>query len=258
MRFLFLFLFFISLAANAQRSIGREAFMVNVRPVLNGILSDFYQMIVLFPEFPKEMIPIVQELDTLTSDKELLLVNCPRLITIKCHTSITSLRNKLNKIKSLSMNLMVNQKISSTLNLGSLSGLRLSNEFDNELESTKGLLDNTSFLLSAKISQKKETYFILKELDKLNTLISLSIVEHIPSFYKDDFKHFYFNFIHPVQQQISKSKNYEYINRNIKQLNFSLNLLNMSLTKRKKTPSGMAPFLATMHNRWNSLLRYYF
>jgi hypothetical protein len=36
-------------------------------------------------------------------------------------------------------------------------------------------------------------------------------------------------------------------------------LLNQSLTKRnKKTPEGMGPYLATIHNRWNSILRYYF
>jgi hypothetical protein len=130
-------------------------------------------------------------------------------------------------------------------------------EFDNELEQVKGLIDNSSLLLKAKVSHKREPHFIIRELDELHALLSLAVVESIPVLYQDDFKLFFNNFIHPLQQQISKQKNFEYLNRNIDVLNFSLNLLNMQLTKRKKTPEGMAPYLSTIHNRWNSILRYY-
>lgn len=242
----------------AQKNLGRETFMVNVRPVLNGILSDFYEMITLFPDFPKELIPLIKELDTLTEDKENLRATCPRVIDSKCKDIVTSIRNKLRNIRALSLNVINHQKLSTSLYISSLSGQRLITDFDSELEEVKGYLDNASFLLSAKIPQKRETYFVLKELDELNTLLSLSIMEYIPYMYKDDFRHFYFNFVHPIQLQISKNKNYEFLNRNIDSLNFAINLLNMTLTKRKKTPEGMGTYLAVIHNRWNSLLRYYF
>ena len=58
----------LSTHVHAQRSIGRESFMVNVKPALNSILNDFYQMIELFPEFPKNMTGILKELDSLTID----------------------------------------------------------------------------------------------------------------------------------------------------------------------------------------------
>jgi hypothetical protein len=148
--------------------------------------------------------------------------------------------------------------MSQTLHLNSLSGLRIVSDFDLEMEEVKGYLDNASFLLSAGIPQKRETYFIIKELDELNTLLSLAVVEYIPFFYKEDFRHFFFNFIHPIQQQISKNNNHEFVNRNITSLNFTINLLNQTLTKKKKTPEGMGPYLATLHNRWNSILRFYF
>lgn len=252
-----LILFFLIPSVHAQRSLNRENFMVNVRPVLNGILSDFHQMITLFPDFPKELIPVMEELDTLTTDKENLRETCPSIITVKCKDQINSLREKLSKIRALSLNLLMAQKMSSSLHINALSGQRLVTEFDTELEEVKGLIDNTSFLLAAQIPDKRETYNLLKELDELNTMLSLATVEYIPFLYREDFRHFFFNFVHPLQLQISKNKNYEYLNRNVNSLNFAINLLNMQLTKRKKTPEGMAPYLATMHNRWNSILRYY-
>lgn len=256
-----LFIFFFLLTsplAFAQKNLDRQSFMIKARPVLNAILSDFYQMITLFPDFPKDLIPLIQELDTLTPEKELLKSSCPRLITKQCAWPVKNIRTKLAHIKNLSMIVMANQKMSSSPYLNSLSGQRFVSEFDTELEEVKGYLDNTSFLSSAELPQKRETYFVLKELDELNTILSLSIMEYIPYNYREDFRHFYFNFIHPLQLQISKSSNYEFVNKNVESLNFSINLLNMTLTKKKKTPDGMGPYLSTIHNRWNSLLRYYF
>lgn len=258
MRLILILILLVPSLSFGQRSLSRDSFMVNVRPVLNGILGDFYQMVALFPDFPKEIIPLVQELDTITSDKEILKESCPRLIENKCKETLLNIRNKLSKIRSLSNVLLKEQKMSSSPYINSISGFRLISEFDAELEEVKGQLDNTAYLLSAQIAQKKETYAILKELDELNTMISLALVEYIPYTYREDFRHFYSNFVQPIQLQISKNKNYEFLNRNVDSLNFAINLLNMNLTKRKKTPEGMGPFLAVIHNRWNSLLRYYF
>lgn len=259
MRFILILCLFLLAPAHAQKNLSRDTFMVNVRPVLNGILSDFYQMITHFPDFPKELIPLIQELDTITNEKELLKDTCPRLITKDCKDTLDSIRTKLSKIKQLSINLLKVQEISTSLHLNSLSGWRLVSQFDTDLEEVKGYLDNTSFLLTAQIPHKRQTYSILKELDELNTMLSLAVVAYIPFNYREDFRHFYFNFVHPVQVQISKNKNYEFLNRNVNSLNFAINLLNMNLTKRnKKTPDGMGPYLSVMHNRWNSLLRYYF
>lgn len=244
--------------AQAQRSLNRESFMVNVRPVLNGILNDFYQMVALFPDFPKEIIPLVQELDTITTDKEQLKETCPRVVEKSCAKTIESIRTKLSSIRLLSLKLLSEQKMSSALYINSMAGQRVVTQFDSEVEEIKSYLDNASYLLTAGIKQKRETYYILKELDELNTLMSLALVEYIPYMYKDDFRHFYFNFVGPIQLQISKNKNYEFLNRNVNSLNFAINLLNMNLTKRKKTPEGMGPYLSVIHNRWNSLLRYYF
>jgi hypothetical protein len=241
----------------AQKNVSRDYFMVNIRPVLNGILSDFYQMISLFPDFPKEIIPIVQEMVPLIQEKEALMSACPRLIGQNCLEQLSVLQKRLTDLKILSLKLMTHQKVSRNLHLNSMISQRFITEFDNELEQVKGLIDNSSLLLKAKVSHKRETHFIIRELDELHALLSLAVVESIPVLYQDDFKLFFNNFIHPLQQQISKQKNFEYLNRNIDVLNFSLNLLNMQLTKRKKTPEGMAPYLSTIHNRWNSILRYY-
>jgi hypothetical protein len=259
MRFVLILFLIFTPYVYAQRNLGRESFMQNVRPVLNGILGDYYQMIALFPDYPKGLNSLIQELDTLTTDKEILKESCPRTINKNCKTTLNSIREKLSKIQSISLQVLTQDKMSQSLNINSLSGLRIVSQFDSELAEIKGYLDNASFLMSAQLPQKRETYFILKELDELTTLISLAVVEYIPYNYQNDFRHFFFNFVFPIQVQISKNKNYEFLNRNVNSLNFAINLLNMNLTKRnKKTPEGMAPFLSVIHNRWNSLLRYYF
>lgn len=259
MKVILLLLALITTEAHAQKQINRDAFMRHVRPVLNGILNDFYQMISLFPDFPKEIVPLIHELDTLGSEKEIMKDLCPSIITKACKKEIQGLRDKLLKVKMLSTSVMAKQKMPSSLYMNTISGYRLLAKFDKELEEAKGLLDNTSFLLTAEIPQKRKTYDLIKELDELDTIISLAVVEYIPYHYKEDFRHFYFGFIHPVQIQIARNLNFEFMRRNIDSLNFSLNLLNMNLTKRnKKTPDGMGPYLNLIHVRWNSLLRIYF
>ncbi len=258
MRFILFFCLIFAPYGYAQRTLSRDTYMVNVRPILNGIVSDFYQMITHFPDFPKELIPLIQKLNEITVDKETLRESCPRLITADCKETLESIRSKLSDVKTLSMNLLKVQQVSSSLFLNTLSGWRLISQFDSSLEEVKGYLDNTSFLISAQIPHKRKTYAILKKLDELNTILSLAVVDYIPYDYRQDFRHFYFNFVHPVQVQIATFKNYKLLVRNAESLNFAINLLHLNLTKRnKKTPDGMGPYLSVMHNRWNSILRYY-
>lgn len=259
MKLLLSLFLFISMNAHAQRVLNSQTFQTNVRPVLSGILSDFYQMITLFPDFPKELVSIVDEIDELHGEKELIREKCPRILELACLENITNLRNRLVGIQAKTLELISRQKMSSSLHMNPLAGIRTTNEFMMELEEIKGVLDNSALILKAGASQKKPTFHVIKQIDELSTYVSLTVVEYIPFMYKEDFRHFYFNFVHPVQQQISKHQNYEFLNRNINSLNFALNLLNQNLTKRnKKTPEGMAPYLSVIHNRWNSLLRYYF
>jgi hypothetical protein len=259
MRFILIFILLSSQVASAQRNLNRDSFMIKVRPVLNGILGNFYQMVSLFPEFPKELIPLIEEVNTLTEDKEALKESCPRVIDSNCRPILKTLRKKLVKIRALSMKLMAQSNMSTSLHINSLSGLNLIYKFDLKLEEVKGQIDNASFFFAAQIPQRHKTYLVIKQLDELNTYVSLAVVDYIPYEYREDFSHFYFNFVHPVQLQLTKSSNYEFLNRNVNSLNFAVNLLNMNLTKKnKKTPEGMGPYLAIIHNKWNSLLRYYF
>lgn len=245
--------------AHAQKSISSQAFQVNVRPVLSGILQDFYQMIVLFPDFPAEMVELINDVDSLSQEKENLLKDCPRLVEKKCLPAVDAIAKKLSNISDTAIKLLAHQRMSSSLHFNTLSGMRLIYELQTDLEQVKGKIGNISFMLKAQIMPRQETYPLIKQIDQLSTLSSLAIVEYIPFNYKEEFRHFFFNFVHPIQMQISKNMNYEFLNRNVSSLNFTINLLNMSLTKRnKKTPEGMGPYLATIHNRWNSILRNYY
>lgn len=259
MKLLLPFILLISFEAQAQKTLNQGTFQTNVRPVLVGILSDFYQMIALFPEFPKEVISVVEGVDGLYEAKEELHQLCPRQLQLTCLQSINQLRTKLSNIQARTLELQARQQMASNLYLSNLAGLRTSNEFMLTMENLKGELDNAAFILKAGALQKKSTVEIIKQIDDASTYISLTVIEYIPFSYKEEFRHFYFNFIRPLQQQISKQQNYEFLNRNLNSLNFAINLLNQSLTKKnKKTPEGMGPYLSLIHNRWNSLLRYYF
>lgn len=259
MRVLFLICLIMTGPVYAQRSLTQEAFRANVKPVLSGILNDFYQMITLFPDYPRDVISIMEELDRLALNKENLRAHCPRVLEEKCLPDIKQLQERLSGLSERTTRVRATLKMSSSLFLGNLAGLRVLEEFEAKLFAVKGLISNKTFFIKARIKEKKETYPLILDLDELSTLMSLAVVEFIPFTYKEDFRHFYFNFVHPIELNIEKNQNYEFLNRNVNSLNFTLNLLNMNLTKRnKKTPEGMSPYLNTIHNRWNSLLRYYF
>lgn len=259
MRFFILFMCLIPLQSFAQNKISPQAFQVNVKPVLAGIVNDFYQMVALFPDVPRELIDIIDDLDGLSEQKNGLLKDCPRLLEDKCLSGIDALRSKLRSLDLKTISLIRKQGQSQSLHLTSLSGKRVIDDFQECLESLKAKLDNISFMIKAHVPLRQETSPLIKQVDELNTFTSLALVEYVPYTYKEDFRHFYFSFVYPIQLQMGKSQNHEFMNRNLTSLNFALNLLNMNLTKRnKKTPEGMAPYLATIHNRWNSILRYYY
>lgn len=259
MRFFLALLLILPLEAFAQKRVSAQVFQGNVRPILSAILNDFYQMITHFPNFPRELISVVDEIDELHGDKELLREKCPRHLNKQCLQNIDKLKSRLSLLNAKTLTLMSQQKMAPSPHINILAGIRITSDFYVKLEEVKGILDNTSLMIKAEIPQKEPTYPIIKKLDELSTLISLTVVEYVPFAYKEDFRHFYFNFVHPVQQQIAKNKNYEFMNRNINSLNFALNLLNQNLTKRnKKTPEGMSSYLSLIHNRWNGILRNYY
>lgn len=258
MRYLLILLVLCTSTAWAQRRLDQHTYQVKVRPILNGIVGDFYQMVTLFPYFPQEIIPIIQEVSQLEPSKDTLLKSCPGLLTKECGSTANTLRERLFKIQTLSLKLKRQVKMSPDLHLSSISALRFISLFDLKLESIKANLDNISLLINAEIPAKYETHSIIKDLDELDTMVSLALQEFIPYAYREDFQQFFLNFIQPIKTHLAKRANPEFLYRNMNPLNFSVNLLNMNLTKRKKTPDGMGSYLATMHARWNSLLRYYF
>ena len=258
MKFLII-LCMLSSSLYAQKSLGPQAFQSSIRPTLKGILHEFYEMVSLFPDFPRPMVSIVDLLGDLQTEKDLLRGNCPHVLTLKCLSNINKIKGTLSSIVAKSLELATEQKMSQSLYINTVGGLRVSNDFFLAVEEVKGELENASLKLKAQVAVKDQTHTVLKQLDHLNTLISLSVVEYVPYAYREDFRHFFFNFVHPIQLHINKANNHEFFYRNINSLNFALNLLNQNLTKRnKKTPEGMAPYLSLMHNRWNGILRYYF
>ena len=104
MKFLLFLFIFLSLQVHAQKTVGAQTFQGNIRPILSGILSDFYQMITLFPDFPKDLVSIVDEIDDLHGEK------CPRNLEIACLENITNLRNRLVGVQAKTLALISRKK----------------------------------------------------------------------------------------------------------------------------------------------------
>lgn len=203
MRTILLFILLISSSSVwAQKTLSKEAFQGNVRPVLNGIINDFYQMVSLFPDFPKEIINLVDTMKDLGVEKENLRIGCPRILTKKCLGAIDNIRGKLSALEATTLKLSSEQRPPSALYLNGIGGMRLIMEYSLSLSRIKGQLDNSSFLIRGQIPIRRDTYRVIKELDELNTLLSLAVVEYVPYNYKEDFRHFFFNFVHPDRKSV--------------------------------------------------------
>lgn len=259
MRLILLLGFIISFHAHAQREVSSGSFQANVRPALSGIVNDFYQMVVNFPHFPKEMGNLMGQLNDMAETKNNLISECPGRISKKCESSLKSIQKSLQNIDTKVHELLGRLQFNQTLYIDTMAGLRILNNVEAQLDVLKGQVDNSLLKIKAMVPIKDTSYPIVRKIDELTDLVSLATVEFIPHLYKEEFRHFCFNFIFPVQREMSKVKNFEYMNKNVAYLNFSLNLLNMNLTKRnKKTPEGMGSYLSTIHNRWNGIMRLYY
>ncbi len=251
-------LLFLSFQTWAQKSISAQVFQVNVKPILQGIVGDFYQMIGLFPHYPKSIIQISNDLQSLENEKEILLSSCSHKLDQNCLSAIDQLRRKILPIEALTAKVLQHKTFENTLYLDQLSGQRILREFYSDLIEFQYKLNNASLFLKSKVRTNHKGIYFVKLFDQLQIQMSLAVVEFVPMVYKAEFKNFYSNFIHPIEKHRSQKTSHQHFSQNISHFNFSINLLNQNLTKRnKKTPEGMAPYLSVIHNRWNSILRYY-
>jgi hypothetical protein len=256
---LFILLLLLSNAAWSQKTISSGTFQGTVRPIVTGMINDFYNLVSKFPEFPHEFAAIMDETGNLLQPKLNLLTDCPAYLTKNCLSSLQELQGRLSKIDGITLKLLANQKMSESLHLNSLNGMRFLYQFQAALASLKGTIENTTFLIKAELKPSQKSYPLVKKIDELRDLAGMALVEHVPYAYKEDFRHFYLDFVFPLETELPKVSNYEYMNRNVRYLNFTFNLLKMNLTKKnKKTPEGMGPLLESMHNRWNSAVRVYY
>lgn len=258
MKLLILLLLFSNFAWS-QKSIGSGSFQGSVKPMLTGLINDFYSLVAKFPNFPTEFTPLMEETGNLLQPKLNLLAECPSVMSKKCAGSLQELQQRLSKIEAITLKLLARQQLSESLHLEAIGGMRLLNQFQLAMASLKGTIDNTSFLIKAELRPSQKSYPLVKKIDELRDLAGMALVEHVPYLYKEDFRHFYLDFVFPLETELPKVSNYEYMNRNVRYLNFTFNLLKMNLTKKnKKTPEGMGPLLENMHNRWNGVMRSYY
>jgi hypothetical protein len=254
-----IFFLLFSFQSFAVKRLSSETFQINVRPVINGIINDFYQMVGLFPDFPKETSPIIFEVESLTDEGLTLKEKCPGKISHSCQANLKQLKSRLDSLSLRCLRLLSSLRAQDGLQLHFEGAIRTISNFQTEVEEFKGMVENLSLVIKARTGRSMETLLLIKRIDELNAFSSMLLIENIPQLYREDFRQFFFNFVRPLQHQMARKTNFEYMNKNVTELNFHLNLLNQNLTKRsKKTPEGMGPYLVLMHNRWNNILRFYY
>lgn len=248
----------ISFSVFGQKEIPSSTFKSIARPQLLAIISEFYQMIEQFPEYPMGMSRLINLSRQFEDDKQTMLLSCPRYINDGCLPLLEKMLKGVQEL-DLQTNTFYGQlRSNQEPYISGLTGLRFIDLYQNELWRLKNAIEFASFTYRAKKSQIKTDPIILLH-DRMKTYLSLSVPEFVPFIYKEDFKQFYMNFIRPMDYHLSTPTAHTFFYKNIKELNFSLNLLLQNLTKRnKKTPAGMTGSLNNLHIRWNHILRNYY
>lgn len=244
--------------AQAQRELPPGVFKSVARPQLSGIINEFYQMIEQFPDFPKDMNHMINTSRQFEEDRQLLVQTCPRYINDFCLATLERMLKGVQELDLQTTKFYGALRSNNEPYISALTGLRFIDLYQNELMRLKSSLEFASFTYRAKKSQIKTDPIILLH-DRMKTYLSLSVPEFTPYIYKEDFKQFYMNFIRPLEHHLSTPTAHTFFYKNLKELNFNLNLLHQNLTKRsKKTPQGMSGSLNSLQMRWNLILRSYY
>jgi hypothetical protein len=258
MKNIFFVLIFLTKFTWGNSTISPQTFQINIKPILSSIIQDYYQMLSLFKGYPPEIISIVKLFNNLEDEKKSLENICSQKNPNDCFTLLAKIKNQINEIETLSLGLLGNIELENSLYFNSIIGIRQVTELHLGLMELKYKLSQISFLQYTKIKNQKSPYRLMKMIDELQLKSSLCLIDFVPRQYKEEIKTFYFDFIFPLERQLKRDSNVIFFNQRLNALNFSLNLLNQNLTKRnKKTPEGWAPYLLTIHNKWNSIFRYY-
>lgn len=255
MRFLIVILLLASIPqAFALRQITPQAFSTRVTPSLNSIQSDYFHIVAQFPDFPKELPALINHFYHHQEIKNQLPLECPRKLNPQCIKEIYTLKNYIVELNSSLEAIVSKVGPGMSAYLNPLVGIKYLTNAAHLLWTLKTEMDFATFLIDAQLPSSLSSLEVIHRLDQIRTELILAMLQFIPPLYKDEFRTFYFEFIHPLRL----NKNHEFFQNNVTRLNFNLNLFVQSLTKRnKKTPEGANQYLQLMHMRWNGILRFY-
>lgn len=244
----------LPLQAFTPRTLSPQVFSSRVTPTLTSIQSDFFQILNQFPDFPKELPPLINNFYLHQDIKNQLPLECPRELNPQCAKEILTLKKYIVDLNEALDSVVSKLKPTIANDLNSLIGIKYINNASNLLWSLKMEMDFASFLNDAQLSSSLKSLEVIHRLDQIRTELILGMLQFIPQLYQVEFKTFYNDFIHPLRL----NKNHDFFVDNFTRLNFNLNLFVQSLTKRnKKTPEGSNQYLQLMHMRWNGILRFY-
>lgn len=215
-------------------------------------------MIEQFPDYPKGFNRLIALSRQFEIEKQSLIKTCPRYIIQDCLPTIENMLKITQELDYQTTSFYGALKTNEEPYISGLTGLRFIDLYQSQLFELKNSLEFASFTFRAKKSKIKITPIVLT-FDRMRTYLSLCVPEFTPYVYKKNFTQFYMNFIGPVERYLGTPLAHTFFYQNLKEFNFSLNLIHQNLTKRsKKTPVGMGSGLNNLQYRWNQIMRVYY
>ncbi len=251
------FLLSLTLHAHAARPVQLSpgAFQLHVRPQLVGIHQDFRQLLATFPEYPAEVLSLMDGMTQTEEASRRLRQSCPGRLVKSCLEGVDALRSTLRNLELPYLRLQARLAFPASAGISPLAGLRAWMELEEGRTRLLHLLDLQALELAAGRSGSA-TDDIIKRADELQARHDILVAEFIPPRYQQDFRSAWMNFFRPLQRHGEQAGDHRFVTTNLEQLNFYWNLLNMRMTKRlKSVPPGMGPPLNAIQNRWNQVMR---
>jgi hypothetical protein len=228
-----------------------------IKPQVRNIVQGYRSIIKTVKTEDLQLFNNKNELISIYQQTRKITIKCPILLTIECKPEITKILKLLVKSERRVLDDLKTFKINK----------KNSHSFHKQIEKfyflnsaylkMRTYLENvkTSFDLGTKLSSN--TLYLLKEHFKFIRFYHETLVlEFIPEAYFKEFKVFWKNFINPLNEKVAMSNNKKYLKFNLSDLNFTINKFHMYFTKiNKKTPKKLETQIATIHRRWNNILR---
>lgn len=227
-----------------------------VRPQLKSIIQDYKSLVILLNDDLLDFKANINSFRSLIDSTAKLERECKTIESDFCYSNLKDIHSHfLNLIK-----LFDKQQINVTISINKVDKqIRAWHLLENvRLEIINSFFQIDSALVRYGLDSKKKlsTTEVFHLVEKNYILFNLFLLENSKEEFKTPLHAYWLSFIKPVYKYVLIKDNKEYFQKNLTELNFRWNELNVYLTKKiKNLPKKVTTLVNVMHNRWNNILK---